>query len=118
MKRRFDPSGPLAGPPPAPGDKSMSHRAALFGAMCDEPVQVTGYLEAADTYSTLNAVRACGALVEEGADRGTLTIRGPGLRGAAEAHIDVGNAGTLMRLPPRRAPPPARPATAAAVGTG
>jgi 3-phosphoshikimate 1-carboxyvinyltransferase len=78
----------------------MSHRAALFGAMCDEPVQVTGYLEAADTYSTLNAVRACGALVEEGADRGTLTIRGAGLRAAAEAHIDVGNAGTLMRLAP------------------
>ena len=100
MNTRFDPSGPLKGTLRAPGDKSMSHRAALFGAMCDEPVQVTGYLEAADTYSTLNAVRACGALVEEGADRGALTIRGPGLRRAAEAHIDVGNAGTLMRLAP------------------
>jgi 3-phosphoshikimate 1-carboxyvinyltransferase len=100
MNRRFDPSGPLRGTLRAPGDKSMSHRAALFGAMCDEPVHVTGYLEAADTYSTLNAVRALGALVEEGADRGTLTIRGPGLREAAEAHIDVGNAGTLMRLAP------------------
>jgi 3-phosphoshikimate 1-carboxyvinyltransferase len=100
MKRRFDPSGPLRGTLRAPGDKSLSHRAALFGAMCDEPVQVTGYLEAADTYSTLNAVRALGALVEEGADPGTLTIRGPGLRGAREAHVDVGNAGTLMRLAP------------------
>jgi 3-phosphoshikimate 1-carboxyvinyltransferase len=68
--------------------------------MCDEPIRVTGYLEAADTYSTLNAVRALGALVEEGADPGTLTIRGPGLRGARETHIDVGNAGTLMRLLP------------------
>jgi 3-phosphoshikimate 1-carboxyvinyltransferase len=66
--------------------------------MCDEPVRVTGYLEAADTRSTLDAVRACGALVEERAD--SLTIRGPGLRAAAEAHIDVGNAGTLMRLAP------------------
>ena len=37
----------------APGDKSLSHRAALFGAMCAEPVQVTGYLDAADTRSTL-----------------------------------------------------------------
>ena len=81
MKRRFDPSGPLRGTLRAPGDKSLSHRAALFGAMCAEPVHVTGYLEAADTYSTLNAVRALGALVEEGADPGTLTIRGPGLRG-------------------------------------
>ena len=100
MNTRFDPSGPLRGSLRAPGDKSMSHRAALFGAMCDEPIRVTGYLEAADTYSTLNAVRACGALVEESADRGALTIRGPGLRGAAEAHIDVGNAGTLLRLAP------------------
>ena len=100
MNTRFDPSGPLRGSLRAPGDKSMSHRAALFGAMCDEPIHVTGYLEAADTYSTLNAVRACGALVDEGADRGALTIRGPGLRAAAEAHIDVGNAGTLMRLAP------------------
>jgi 3-phosphoshikimate 1-carboxyvinyltransferase len=100
MRRRFDPSGPLRGTLRAPGDKSLSHRAALFGAMCDEPVHVTGYLEAADTYSTLNAVRALGALVEEGADPGTLTIRGPGLRGARETHIDVGNAGTLMRLAP------------------
>jgi 3-phosphoshikimate 1-carboxyvinyltransferase len=100
MRRRFDPSGPLRGTLRAPGDKSLSHRAALFGAMCDEPVHVTGYLEAADTYSTLNAVRALGALVEEGADPGTLTIRGPGLRGARESHVDVGNAGTLMRLAP------------------
>ena len=41
--------GPLRGTLRAPGDKSMSHRAALFGAMCDDPVHVTGYLEAADT---------------------------------------------------------------------
>jgi 3-phosphoshikimate 1-carboxyvinyltransferase len=100
VNTRFDPSGPLRGSLRAPGDKSMSHRAALLGAMCDEPIRVTGYLEAADTYSTLNAVRACGALVEESADRGALTIRGPGLRAATEAHIDVGNAGTLMRLAP------------------
>jgi 3-phosphoshikimate 1-carboxyvinyltransferase len=100
MRSRFDPAGALKGTLRAPGDKSLSHRAALFGAMCDEPVQITGYLEAVDTYSTLKAVRALGALVEEGADPGTLTIRGPGLRGAREAHVDVGNAGTLMRLAP------------------
>ena len=99
MKRRFAPNGPLRGALRAPGDKSLSHRAALFGAMCADPVRVTGYLDAADTRSTLAAVRSLGALVEEGVP-GTLTIRGPGLRGAAEAHIDVGNAGTLMRLLP------------------
>src|SRR3954454_15771941 len=99
MRRRFDPAGPLRGTLRAPGDKSLSHRAALMGAMCADPVHVTGYLDAADTRSTLDAVRALGALVEEGAP-GTLTIRGPGLRGAQEAAIDVGNAGTLMRLLP------------------
>lgn len=96
---KFDPSGPLKGTLRAPGDKSMSHRAALFGAMSADPVHVTGYLDAADTRSTLSAVHALGALVEEGGP-GTLTIRGPGLRGAGDAHIDVGNAGTLMRLLP------------------
>jgi 3-phosphoshikimate 1-carboxyvinyltransferase len=99
MRRLFAPSGPLRGTLRAPGDKSLSHRAALFGAMSDEPVRVTGYLDAADTRSSLNAVRACGALVEEGAP-GTLTLRGPGLRNALPADIDVGNAGTLMRLLP------------------
>jgi 3-phosphoshikimate 1-carboxyvinyltransferase len=99
VRRRFDPSGPLRGTLRAPGDKSLSHRAALMGAMCADPVHVTGYLDAADTRSTLNAVRALGALVEEGAPD-TLTIRGPGLRAAVEADIDVGNAGTLMRLLP------------------
>ncbi|MDA0141044.1 3-phosphoshikimate 1-carboxyvinyltransferase [Solirubrobacter deserti] len=96
---RFDPSGPLKGTLRAPGDKSMSHRAALFGAMSADPVHVTGYLDAADTRSTLAAVHALGALVEDGSP-GTLTIRGPGLRAAGEASIDVGNAGTLMRLLP------------------
>src|ERR1700750_1652229 len=99
MRRRFDPAGPLRGTLRAPGDKSLSHRAALMGAMCADPVHVTGYLDAADTRSTLAAVRGLGALVEEGAP-GTLTIRGPGLRGAQESHIDVGNAGTLLRLLP------------------
>ena len=99
MRRRFDPSGPLRGTLQAPGDKSLSHRAALMGAMCADPVRVTGYLDAADTRSTLDAVRRLGALVEEGTP-GTLTIRGPGLRAAVESHVDVGNAGTLMRLLP------------------
>jgi 3-phosphoshikimate 1-carboxyvinyltransferase len=97
---RFAPDGPLRGALAVPSDKSLSHRAALFAAMTDEPVEVTGYLDAADTNSTLTAVQALGALVE---DRGsTLVIRGSGLRAAAPVtgSIDVGNAGTLMRLLP------------------
>ena len=58
---RFDPSGPLHGTVRPPADKSISHRAALFGAMCDEPLTVRNYLHAHDTESTLNAIRALGA---------------------------------------------------------
>jgi 3-phosphoshikimate 1-carboxyvinyltransferase len=99
VKHRFDPSGPLRGTIAAPADKSLSHRAALLAAMASDPVRVTGYLDAADTNSTLAAVQALGALVERGE---VLTIRGTGLRAAAPAAhaIDVGNAGTLMRLLP------------------
>jgi 3-phosphoshikimate 1-carboxyvinyltransferase len=68
--------------------------------MASEPVRIERYLHAADTTSTLEAVRALGALVEiHGAD---VVVRGTGLREASEpvASIDVGNAGTLMRLLP------------------
>jgi 3-phosphoshikimate 1-carboxyvinyltransferase len=100
MNTRFEPSGPLIGQLRAPADKSISHRAALLGAMSSEPVKVENYLHAADTTSTLDAIRALGALVEiHGPD---LVIRGAGLREAREPDgpIDVGNAGTLLRLLP------------------
>jgi 3-phosphoshikimate 1-carboxyvinyltransferase len=100
MNVRFAPDGPLRGSIPVPPDKSLSHRAALFAAMADEPVRITGYLDAADTNSTLDAVQALGALVER--RDGSLVVRGVGLRAAAPVAgpIDVGNAGTLMRLLP------------------
>ena len=100
MNARFAPSGPLRGEVTPPADKSISHRAALLAAMADEPVQIRNYLEAEDTLSTLRAVQALGALVER--PGGDLLVRGVGLRNAAElsAPIDVGNAGTLMRLLP------------------
>ncbi len=82
------------------GDKSISHRAAIIGAMASEPVRVTGYLDAADTRSTLAAVQQLGAIAEQRPDE--LVIRGVGLRAvqAPAQPIDVGNAGTLMRLLP------------------
>jgi len=100
VNARFDPSGPLRGSLRVPADKSISHRAALIGAMASEPVRVRNYLDAADTRSTLTAVQRLGAIVE---DRGAeLVIRGCGLRNAMTPTnpIDVGNAGTLMRLLP------------------
>ena len=100
MNVRFDPSGPLRGRVRVPSDKSISHRAAIIAAMGFAPVRVRNYLNAEDTNSTLNAVRALGANVDR--RDGELVIRGVGLHGARPpvGAIDVGNAGTLMRLLP------------------
>ena len=97
---RFDPAPPLKGSITPPPDKSISHRAALFAAMSDEPVSIVNYLDAGDTNSTLDAIRALGVLIEQRADE--LLVRGGGMRSVQEldAPIDVGNAGTLMRLLP------------------
>ena len=101
VSRRFAPSGPLRGSFTPPADKSISHRAALFGAMCDVPVAVHNYLESADTESTLDALLKIGAGVQrEGHE---LVIRGVGLHAALEVtggRLDVGNSGTLLRLLP------------------
>src|ERR687889_714590 len=100
MDLHVDPAQRLRGSVAAPPDKSISHRAALLGAMASEPVRITGYLDAEDTSSTLDAVAALGALVDRGG--GEIVVRGTGLREAREplGPIDVGNAGTLMRLLP------------------
>src|ERR1700686_1975946 len=100
MNVRFEPSDGLTGELTAPADKAISHRAALLGAMASYPVRNENYLHAADTTSTLEAVRALGALVE--VRPGAVVIRGAGLREARPpaGAIDVGNAGTLMRLLP------------------
>ncbi len=100
MDIRFEPSRGLVGELTAPADKSISHRAALLGAMAAEPVRIENYLHSADTDSTLAAIQALGALVQE--RDGVVTVRGTGLREAREpgGPIDVGNAGTLMRLLP------------------
>jgi 3-phosphoshikimate 1-carboxyvinyltransferase len=100
--RRFEPSGPLRGTYEPPADKSISHRAALFGAMSDEPVTVTNYLDSADTRSTLEALLRLGAGVEDEGG-GRVLIRGVGLHAPLETtggRLDVGNSGTLLRLLP------------------
>jgi 3-phosphoshikimate 1-carboxyvinyltransferase len=97
---RFAPARGLTGSLRVPADKSISHRAALFGAMSSGAVHVRNYLHAADTDSTLAAVQRLGARVEQSGTPGAFTLHGVGLRGAREVDgaIDVGNAGTLMRL--------------------
>ncbi|HET6998812.1 MAG TPA: 3-phosphoshikimate 1-carboxyvinyltransferase [Solirubrobacterales bacterium] len=103
---RFAPSGPLRGSLRPPSDKSISHRAALIAAMGEGGTSVEGYLDAADTLSTLHAAEAVGAGLSGVSERGvlpTIQIEGVGLRGAQSGRVplvDVGNAGTLMRLLP------------------
>src|SRR4051794_5410082 len=101
---RFEPAGPLRGELRPPPDKSVSHRAALIGAMADGPTRIAGYLDSADTRATLRAIEAVGAGVREGEadDRGGVfvEVEGGGPRGGRPAEIDVGNAGTLLRIMP------------------
>jgi len=93
------PGGTLVGEIRVPGDKSVSHRAIMLGALADGETQVTGFLEGADSLATLAAFRRMGVAIE-GPARGELRIRGVGRDGltAPAAPLDVGNAGTAMRL--------------------
>ena len=103
MATRFEPSGPLRGSLRPPADKSISHRAALIAAMGEGQAEIENYLDSADTRSTLAAVEKLGARIDGNRRNGigpTLRIEGVGLRGARPARIDVGNAGTLLRLLP------------------
>jgi len=95
------PVASIAGHIGVPGDKSLSHRALLLGAVSEGEVRVAGFGRSADTEATLEAVRALGVDVYE-ADATTLRVFGRGLRGlrAPAGPIDCRNAGTLMRLLP------------------
>jgi 3-phosphoshikimate 1-carboxyvinyltransferase len=93
------PAVSLRGAVAVPGDKSISHRAVLIGAICDGETVIRGFGRSEDTESTVRAVRALGAGVEEEGSE-ILRITGVGLRGlrAPDSAIDCGNAGTLVRL--------------------
>lgn len=100
----FRPSGPLNGSLVPPADKSISHRAAIIGAIADGPTRVVNYLDSDDTRSTLSAVAGLGAMINPEPLNGMpeeFTIEGVGPTGPRSmGRIDVGNAGTLMRLLP------------------
>ena len=95
---RIDPAGSVQGGIAVPGDKSISHRAVLLGAIADGETVIEGFGRSADTESTVAAVRALGVEVGEGGD--TVRVAGVGLRGLREpaSPVDCGNAGTLVRL--------------------
>jgi 3-phosphoshikimate 1-carboxyvinyltransferase len=96
---RVEPAGALVGHIAVPGDKSISHRALLIGALAEGETRVRGFGRSGDTESTLNAVRALAVDVDEESDD-ELVVHGLGLRGLREPAepVDCGNAGTLLRL--------------------
>jgi 3-phosphoshikimate 1-carboxyvinyltransferase len=91
--------GALHGTAHVPGDKSVSHRALILGALTVGETHVTGLLEGEDVLATARAMRAFGSEVARG-DDGTWTIHGVGVGGFGEPAdvIDCGNAGTGVRL--------------------
>ncbi len=91
--------GSLRGSLRVPGDKSISHRCIMLGALAQGVTEVTGFLEGEDSLATLNAFRHMGVQIE-GPDNGRLSIRGVGMQGLHEAGepLNLGNSGTSMRL--------------------
>ena len=93
---RVDPVTRIVGHMAVPGDKSISHRSLLFGALAEGETRVTGILEAEDVRSTRRAVEAMGATVrEEGAE---LVVTPPETLREPPDVIDCGNSGTSLRL--------------------
>ena len=99
MRFRVRPVARLHGEAEVPGDKSVSHRGALLGALAEGVSEVQGYLEAEDCLRTITAVQALGAEVTRKGP-GHYRIAGGGLRGLSEPGdvIDCGNSGTTARL--------------------
>ncbi|MEO0063135.1 MAG: 3-phosphoshikimate 1-carboxyvinyltransferase, partial [Pseudomonadota bacterium] len=97
--RRFTPAGALTGRIRVPGDKSISHRALMFGALAVGETRATGLLEGEDVLSTAAALRAMGATINR-SDDGTWTIHGVGVGALLQpqAALDMGNSGTSTRL--------------------
>jgi 3-phosphoshikimate 1-carboxyvinyltransferase len=96
---RVQPAHRVFGAICVPGDKSISHRSLLLSALADGLSDVTGFLASEDCLATLNAMRALGVRIEQPSATHVL-IHGVGLhglKGAAHA-LDMGNAGTAMRL--------------------
>lgn len=99
MKFVVQPGGQLTGEHRVPGDKSMSHRAVMLGSLAEGVTEVAGFLEGEDALRTIAAFRQMGVAID-GPKAGSLSISGVGLNGlsAPQQPLDLGNAGTGMRL--------------------
>ena len=96
---RVEPGGVVAGELTVPGDKSISHRALMFGGIAEGETRISGFLAGEDCLATLRALEALGVRIERPQPQ-TVHVSGRGVEGlrAAPAPLDMGNAGTAMRL--------------------
>ncbi len=99
MEFLLQPGGRVSGVLRVPGDKSISHRSIMLGAIADGVTEISGFLEGEDALSTLNAFRAMGVRID-GPDNGNVRVHGVGMHGlkAPAGTLDMGNSGTSMRL--------------------
>ena len=99
MEFKLLPGGTISGEARVPGDKSMSHRSIMLGALAEGTTRVSGFLEGDDALATLAAFRAMGVSIERHGE-GEVVVHGVGLHGLAapDGPLDLGNAGTGMRL--------------------
>ncbi|WP_339805137.1 bifunctional prephenate dehydrogenase/3-phosphoshikimate 1-carboxyvinyltransferase [uncultured Marinobacter sp.] len=99
VRFRLQPGGSITGDIRVPGDKSISHRSIMLGALADGITEVQGFLEGEDSLATLQAFRDMGVTIE-GPDNGQVRIYGVGIDGlqAPRGPLYLGNSGTAMRL--------------------
>ena len=93
------PGARLHGQIRVPGDKSISHRSIMFGALAEGTTEIHGFLQGDDSLATLQAFRAMGVQIE-GPEQGRVSVHGVGMHGlrAPAGELDLGNSGTSMRL--------------------
>jgi len=96
---RVEPGGEVAGELTVPGDKSISHRSLMLGGIAEGETEITGFLAGEDCLATLRALQALGVRIERPEPQ-RVHVSGRGLEGltAAGLPLDMGNAGTAMRL--------------------
>ena len=99
MEFKILPGGTINGEARVPGDKSMSHRSMMLGALAEGTTRVTGFLEGEDALATQSAFRAMGVDIKR-IGEGEVLVHGVGLHGLKPpaSALDLGNAGTGMRL--------------------
>lgn len=96
----FQKRGPLRGMVTVPGDKSISHRAVMFGALAKGTTEVTNFLQGADCLSTIRCFKQLGIDILNDPSSDSVVVHGKGLHGLTKPSdiLDVGNSGTTMRL--------------------